>query len=148
MGGGGGRANVDRCSYVKENTDPELGLERIAGKAVIDYPVRAMTMPHATWKRITLFIDVSFQGLSESLAVGVGVSAGRFGEADRIGEAYANEVGFRPPTCCGRLERETVVRNGVVEGIVCAAECAEHSFSVFVFLEELVCGVHVCPFVS
>ena len=105
-------------------------------------------MPHATWKRIALFIDVSFQGLSESLAVGVGVSAGRFGEADRIGEAYANEVGFRSPTCGGRLERETVVRNGVVEGIVYAAECAEHGFSVFVFLEELVCGVHVCPFVS
>ena len=80
-------------------------------------------MPHATWKRIALFIDVSFQGLSESLAVGVGVSAGRFGEADRIGE-------------------------GVVEGIAYAAECAEHGFSVFVFLEELVCGVHVCPFVS
>lgn len=76
-------------------------------------------------------------------------SGGRFGEADWVGEAGLGEVGFGPADRGGGFERQTVVRDGVVEGGVCAAECAEHGFSVLVFLEELVDRVHVrVPFVG
>ena len=106
-------------------------------------------MPHAMWKRMALFIDVSSQGLSESLGFGVGGSGECFGEAERVGEAGLGEVGFGPPNRGSCFERETVVRDGVVESGVCAAECAEHGFSVLVFLEQFVDRVHGrVPFVG
>lgn len=53
-------------------------------------------MPHAMWKRMTLFIDVSFQGLSESSGFGLGGTSRGLGEADGVREASLGQVGFRP----------------------------------------------------
>ena len=126
----------------RRGADPGPWPGRIAGNGMIEYPATAITMPHAMWKRMTLFIDVSFQGLSESAGFGVGGTSRGLGEADWIGEAGLGEVGFGPADCGGGFERKTVIRNGVIERRVCAAERAKNGFSVLVFLEELVDRVH------